>query len=403
MAVDRDQLPEGIGLDADAAGQLCRELELAGVQPLLALDSDCMVSGGVTLSAPRVANDQFRQQVVDINTLGLPLSVSIPADCDDSVFEILGEIIGDKLEIVVNGAELSRERLLAYRDCLDRGILHLGVGNDVAMLERTWSLRGDAGLRLSYNAHVLPVSPLLSAEVATAVLPVTHIQVPVGTAWLPVRADLRRFLNERGYIRESELEEALCRCIEICDRLHGQLRWPTPQMCHDAWLNRRLAIVIDGIGDLVAAQGLDPGSFKTLQMVGRLLERVQHVTRAQSRLIAERTQSLPALADFDPGESLPGGRVRSSWRRQWRDAVALAGLRHRNLIVLSPWALFPKSGPADYRYADLLPLLRFANACAMGETPELSGWNAFNFKTFHRRAMAVLQQRITPRQIAERI
>ena len=404
MAVDRDQLPEGIGRDVGATGQLCRELVLAGFTPLLTPDSDGILAGGVTLPAPPVATEQFRRQVLAVLIRGLPLSVSLgPAAGHEGVVEALQRAAADaavpasRIEIVI------RAEPAIVHEYLDTGfVVHCQCRNlDHEAWQHLWELRTNSLFHIDYAADVLPVIPLLSVERATGVLPAIGIQVPAGTAWLPARFDLSRFANDRGVVEENLLEDALRRGVEILDRMFGHLRWPTPQMRHDAWLNRRLAIDVTGTGDLVMKRGLDPRCFGTLEELDRLLRRVRSVLRSQTRLIAERMQGLPALEKFDPSESLPGGRVRSSWRAKWLDAVELESPRHRNLIAMSPWSLFPGSRPADIRCADLLPLLRLADACGSGGAPDLSRWDVNEFKAFHRRAMAVLQQRDVGHSSAE--
>ena len=130
---------------------------------------------------------------------------------------------------------------------------------------------------------------------------------------------------------------------------------------------------------------------------------IQDILQRESRAIARGTGHLPALEQADPSRSLPKGRVRNSWRTRWREALEVAAIRHRNLLVLSPWSVFPTNEPADYRYSDLLPLLGFADAGAFFGPPALSHWDIGQFKSFHQRAWAVLQQRDVSRQIAERI
>lgn len=396
MAVDRDQLPKGIGRNVGATGQLCHELALAGFTLLSTPDSDGVLAGGVTLPAPSVATEQFRRQVLAVLVQGLPLSVAPgPAAGHEGVVDTLRRATADAAVPERHIEVVARAEPAFVRECLGAGfVVHCLCRNfDNKDWRRLWELRTEFFFHLNYAADVLPVCPLLSVERSTGVLPATRIQVPTGTAWLPARLDLSRFANDRGVIALGVLEDALRRGVEILDRLFGHLRWPTPQMRHDAWLNRRLAIDIAGIGDVAEKRGLDPCSFSTLEELGCLLRKVQHALRSQSRLIARRTQGLPALEQFDPSESLPGGRVRSSWRAKWLDAVELESPRHRNLVVMSPWSLFPGGRPADVRYTDLLPLLRFADACRSGGTPDLSRWDANEFKAFHCRAIAVLQQR----------
>jgi hypothetical protein len=218
-----------------------------------------------------------------------------------------------------------------------------------------------------------------------------------------MQLNISRFADQRGRLRESALEQALCRAVEIGDELHGLATWPTAQMRHDAWLNRRLAILLTGFGDLVQRCGLDPRRFSTLEHLCELLHWARDIVHTQSRRIASQEGCLPALEQSDPSRMLPGGRIRNGWRRRWRDAVELVSIRHRNQLVLSPWSVFPDGEPADYHYADLLPLIACGNACAFAGRPDLSHWNINEFKNFHQRAWAVLQQKDAAHQIAERL
>ena len=167
------------------------------------------------------------------------------------------------------------------------------------------------------------------------------------------------------------------------------------------WLNRRLAIAVDGIGDLVVAAGLDPSAFSTLEFLDGVMREVQMVVRDQSRILAHQTAHAPALERTDPCRFLPSGAVRDAWHQRWTEMLATAGVRHRNLLVISPWAVFPTGERADFRYADLLPVLRYADACMLSGAPDLGRWTVNQFREFHCRANAALQQRESRHQIAE--
>ncbi len=78
-------------------------------------------------------------------------------------------------------------------------------------------------------------------------------------------------------------------------------------------------------------------------------------------------------------------------------------MRHRNLLVISPWSLFPTDARADYEYAELLPLLRHADACAFRRNMSIRHWKFNQFKHFHQRARAILKQRIATSQIAKHV
>jgi hypothetical protein len=96
---------------------------------------------------------------------------------------------------------------------------------------------------------------------------------------------------------------------------------------------------------------------------------------------------------------MPGGQSRDGWSRRWQQEVTATAVRHRNLLVISPWSIFP-ADVADLRYANLLPLLRYADTCSIGPPPELTAWNLRDFKSFHQQAAAVLHQRGRTQQIA---
>ena len=108
---------------------------------------------------------------------------------------------------------------------------------------------------------------------------------------------------------------------------------------------------------------------------------------------------MPALDQADPGRLLPGGRIGEGWAWRWRQALEAAAVRNRNLLVLSPWSIFPP-GSADLRFANLLPLLRYADVCCFDEPRDSTAWNPSEFRNFHQQAAAVLQQRNVAHQIA---
>jgi hypothetical protein len=185
------------------------------------------------------------------------------------------------------------------------------------------------------------------------------------------------------------------------DRLHDLVAWPTAPMRHDAWLNRRLAVHVAGIGDLLGRRGHDPRRFANFSELDALLTWMRDTLRAQSRTIAIRTRAVPVLEQGDPSRRLPGAYRSRDWQARWRATVRASAVRHRNLFVMSPWSLFPAGRDGDRRYADLLPLLRHADACTGAGLPGLEEWNVNDFKAFHLHAWAVLQQREARRQIAE--
>jgi hypothetical protein len=66
---------------------------------------------------------------------------------------------------------------------------------------------------------------------------------------------------------------------------------------------------------------------------------------------------------------------------------------------MSPWSLLPPND-ADLRFANLLPLLRYADTCSVGNAPNLDRWTFREYRNFYQQAAAALQQRGGTHQIA---
>jgi len=435
MAVDRNHVPDSI--DLDSAGRLCRELQLAGVEPQLTTTSEGYWTTGVALvidagavQKSEATAAQFRRQAFDALAQGLPLSIAITnpggvADAADrfrNLCEILRKTVDDAgalpaaVELLIEASSVSPQAAWLVRcELLGEGALYIIAPRslmrpDDAAIEKSchdrfwlqlWHLRRSGMLRVLCAPFVLPQCPLLSVESATAVVPIVSLQAPPGSAWIPMQLDLSRFADDKGVLRETELERVLCRCVELGDMLHDRAMWPTAQLRHDGWLNRRLAIILSGFGDIAQRRGYDPARFACLAELSDVLRWTQDILRRQSQSIAKRTQSLPALEQSNPTRTLPAGVLRDGWRKRWQVAAEFAAHRHRNLVVMCPWSVFPSALAADYRYADLLPLLDFAHALSFTRPPSLDRWNVSEFKSFHQRAWAVIDARSVTQQIAE--
>ncbi len=111
---------------------------------------------------------------------------------------------------------------------------------------------------------------------------------------------------------------------------------------------------------------------------------------------------LPAIDLSNPAHRLGAGAEKDRWEQRWLRAVDRSALRHRNLLILSPWALFP-SAHADLRYRNLAPLLRLADACTFRQKPPLLHWNINDFKHFHQGVWALMCQLETNALVAERL
>ena len=142
--------------------------------------------------------------------------------------------------------------------------------------------------------------PLLSSEVADGILPGSGLQVPPGSAWVPVEVDVTHYSNDHGDLSVFALRECLRRSVEYGESLHDELDWPTAAMRHDAWLNRRLAISVTGIGDLAKMRGLDPQSFVGLKDMGAVLQEIRETVNNYSRKLATDTEPVPFAKNVGP-------------------------------------------------------------------------------------------------------
>lgn len=307
-------------------------------------------------------------------------------------------------------AGLRRQLRLAGADTLGgpeplvkRYVLIGETGRGDGFWRALWDLRAEPRVQTAFADRVLPQCPLLSAERGRAIVSPIGLQAPADSAWVCMGVDLMRFTGRGGVLDEAALKQCVESCVDVGEALHDTLAWPTADAQHDAWLNRRLAIVLSGFGDLLRIRGMKPSDHGSLRYLNQLVLCLRMCAQSRSRAIAIQSESLPAIALSDPSHALPRGSIRDDWRRRWCAAVRATLVRHRNLLVMSPWSLFPGAARADYEYAELLPLLRHADACAFNRNMSIRHWNFNQFKHFHQRARAVLKQRVATSQIAEHV
>jgi hypothetical protein len=257
-----------------------------------------------------------------------------------------------------------------------------------------WSRREAAPAVVpAYAASVTTRCPLLGDEAATSVLPEGGLQAPLETAWLPMLLHLPDFSGGRGRLQWDALCFALETAVDAGDRILDHLHWPLPQQRSDAWQNRRLAICIGGIGDLVAERGADPGDLRCLHWIDKTVARIHALLWNRSRSLAQQTEPLPALLSNCPAVRWDCDIKRSDWDLRWRRAVANSAVRHRNMLVMSPYAVLPERSPAGSNFVDLLPVLHHADAFSFANPRVADFRSCAEFANFHRRAWAVMQRR----------
>lgn len=246
-------------------------------------------------------------------------------------------------------------------------------------------------LKPAYGATVRTACTLLADEDAASILPVCGIQVPVDSAWLPMSLPLPHFANDAGEISWEQLLPALASGVELAEEIMNQLCWSQPGQRTDARLNRRLAMSITGLGDLVVRRGLDPENLGTLRWLSAIVDRIRTSLWHRSGQLARNLGCLPALCSNDPSSGWDDSVQRENWRRHWQVALEKSAVRHRNMLILSPYSVLSSNGAGSAGYTDLLPVVACADAWSFADVPQFPDWGLNEYKVFHRRAWAVIQ------------
>lgn len=365
------------------------------------------------LAGSPAAAGHFGKQVLDVLVTGRSLTVLLTGSrIDRDGFRVACTLLRDAATgvdpagvglVVCNSDVDTGSARRDYRDLLGDAPFYVitDARETGASWAQLWTLREDPAVHVACAAEVHSSCALLAAEPAATIVPGVHLQAPLASAWLPRVLHLPDYADRDGRLDEPRLRSDAARAVDDGERGLARAVWPTPRMRYDAWLNRRLAIELTGLGTLVALRGRDPADFGTLLELGRVVALVRDALTRRSRELVATAGPVPVLDESGRVPAMPNGRLRNDWQRRWRQAVEAAALRHRNLLVLSPWDLFPAGAPAEYRYANLLPVLRFADACTFPRAPGLAAWTVEEYANFHRQAAAVLQQRVQQRQIAD--
>jgi len=271
--------------------------------------------------------------------------------------------------------------------------------------DRTWSFLWQQRLapqRLiaAYGATVRTACPLLADEVATSVLPLSGALVPPDSAWLPLHLSLPAFASASGQVRWERLLPVLAEGVALAEVVLDMLQWPQSVQRADAYMNRRLALSIDGLGELLMRHGSDPRDLASLTWLCDILARIRRTLWHRSGQLARSNGCLGALCDADPASGWIDHARRDDWRRRWRSAVEKSGVRHRNILVLSPYSVLPAGASANDGYADLLPVIAYADSWSFCGAPDFRDWSLNDYTAFHRRAWAVIAQPKTASVIA---
>ncbi|MDX1482177.1 MAG: hypothetical protein R3315_10895 [Woeseiaceae bacterium] len=234
--------------------------------------------------------------------------------------------------------------------------------------------------------------PLLAAEATTTLTPGAAIAAPSNTAWLEIVVDLALFADGDGNLRQRALDAALDGCIVDGDALLDRIHWTSQRFAEDARMNRRLAVRVEGIGDVVAARHIDPSSIDTLREVDRLVADIRARLWQRSQSLAAARGTLPALTERQPSRAWRDAAHAEDWARRWNTAVSKVRVRHRNLLVLSPYAILPRGKAVAAEFADLMPVLAYADAVAFAAPPLPLRWRHADYRYFYARLRAQIER-----------
>ena len=220
-----------------------------------------------------------------------------------------------------------------------------------------------AGIHLVLQHTTRPACALAGSERGDAVLPLSLFEAQADTAWPSLRIALENLGAATPALALCELRRLLRAGLRLADNLVDQLHWASPELAQDALVNRRLAVHLTGLGDLVDRWRLDPAAFSCVHLAVRWIGVLRALMLRESNALARERGPFPGLDLRDITTSL----TRSLGNERAHRLLRRAGLRHRHLLVLSPFSVFP-AGAARHplaAYLHLLPVLRWADTVAM--------------------------------------
>jgi hypothetical protein len=239
-----------------------------------------------------------------------------------------------------------------YGDCL--------MGSGTASARGQLLVRhshADFRLKLVPHMSLRPLTGLHAHEQGDSVMPSGMFEAAKDTAWLMLE------VNAVQLAAAVRPREQLSLSLRFADNLIDVIEWPRPVLQLDALLNRRVGLHITGIGDLLCDRGMSPHKPETFAWLNRWLGFVRRCLLRESRLLAAQRGPFPQLdADELIAELAPRYGADNA-RQLLKNSI----LRHRHVLALSPFALFPDK-PAtcpDSSWLNLIPALKYADALTM--------------------------------------
>lgn len=317
---------------------------------LIARRSNCVI--GIDLS--HVQPEQFSIWLGQFQSELATALAGIDLSATSVMFSLLDEHPG-----VESFLELRHSRALGYPTLAIR----YNTGTPRCELrERRWQTlvaasHADSRIKLVPIMAVRPLSGLHVLERGDCVMPDSLFEVSADTAWMMLEIDATKLGSP------TQLRVQLSDCLRFADNLIDEIAWQRPMLQLDALLNRRVAIHINRLGDLLCRHSMNPSSVDTFRWLKRWLRFVRRCFVHESMLLARRRGPFPELgANELIAELTPRYGVNDA-----RRLVQNRCLRHRHLLALSPFALFPNEpvAHADEHWLNLIPAIDCADALTM--------------------------------------
>ena len=234
-----------------------------------------------------------------------------------------------------------------------------------------------------------PLTDLMGTERPDTIMPLSLFEAPADTAWLGMQFDLSAIPTEQIERGIGHLKKLVRVGVRLADNLIDAVTWPSEELRRDALANRRLAAHVTGIGDLVLRHRLDPAAFSTLRLLQRWLTLFKRQLLRESLRLAQERGPYPALN----AEQLVRALVPRYGEARARRIIARRSPRHRQLLALSPYCVFPRI-PTDIpsqAWLNLLPLIRVADNITMHGSQVRSLINRADYERLLRSTWALIQ------------
>ncbi len=223
----------------------------------------------------------------------------------------------------------------------------------------------EPGVELVYARSSRSACDLCAMERPSAVLPEARFAVPSGSAWLLLQLQLDRvgLRTDQG----RQLHGLLRDLLRFADNLLEVMEWHNAGTRSDAIGQRRLGIQLLGLSSLIDSTGRDPGAPTTAAWLTRRLQYLRHSLHRESRQLARERGAFPAL-DTRRLQAILLERYGAAAARR---LIERRAIRHRHLLLASPFALLPthRGRYANREYLQLVPALRSADSIATYACP----------------------------------